>query len=78
MDGPNLHTWIITESIALSELKKIKNLFDDIIRQYSIRKEFITQKQVVYNLYFDDYGKTSILICSEKANILTWKIKLKL
>ena len=37
-------------------------------------KNFILNKKVVFNLYFDDYGKASIIICTEHDGIVEWKL----
>lgn len=38
-------------------------------------KSFISDKKTEYNLYFDDYGKGSIIICSERGNVVEWEVK---
>lgn len=38
---------------------------------------FITDKEVEYYLSYDDNGKASINLCSEKHQVLKWYIDLK-
>ena len=40
-------------------------------------RNFIVSKKIEYNLYFDDYGRGSIIICSEKDGIVKWEMELK-
>ena len=47
------------------------------IENFSDLKSFIIDRDINYNLDFDDTGKGSIGICSEKKGILVWETELK-
>jgi hypothetical protein len=66
----------ITKGSSLQELGEIKSLFFEMIESSSELKDFIRGKNIVYSLYYDDYGKASISICSEKEGILKWELAL--
>src|SRR5688500_3498871 len=65
-----------SQVIAIRELKEIKDLFTRIINSSKELAEFVATKKIVYHLYFDDYGKASIVICSEIDGIVEWYITL--
>ena len=67
----------LTKTKCLKELKEIKELFGKIVNHSIELKEFINVKEIEYNLAFDDSGKASIGICSEKRGILVWQTELK-
>ena len=62
---------------SLKELEEIKALFYKMVNVSKGLKNFIENKSIEFNLYFDDYGKGSIGICSEKDKILVWEADLK-
>ncbi len=67
----------LTKHQALKELDEIKILFKRMIDASTELRNFIAEKKTEYNLYFDDYGKGSIIICSEKDGIVKWEMELK-
>lgn len=72
-----LHLEYITKQIALQELDEIKNIFIKIVNYSDDIKLFIENKKIVFNLDYDDGGKTSIKVCSEQDGIITWHIDLE-
>ena len=67
----------LTKNRSLKELEEIKTLF---LRMVDISKElrtFILNKEIEFNLYFDDYGKGSIIVCSEKQGAVKWEMELR-
>jgi len=67
----------LTKHIALKELDEIKTLFQQMIDASPELRIFIVGKKIEYNLYFDDYGKGSIIICSENDRALKWEMEFK-
>jgi hypothetical protein len=67
----------LNKNQALKELDEIKTLFKRMIDTSPELRTFIVDKKIEYNLYFDDYGKGSITICSEKDGALKWKMEFK-
>jgi len=67
----------LTKQHSLKELEEIKDIFQRMVNVSKDLKNFIKNKSVEFNLYFDDYGKGSIGICSEKDKILAWEVDLK-
>ena len=67
----------LTKQQSLKELEEIKALFYKMVNVSKDLKNFIENKSIEFNLYFDDYGKGSIGICSEKDKILAWEADLK-
>jgi len=67
----------LTKTECLKELEEIKFLFKKMIENFSDLKSFIIDRDINYNLDFDDSGKGSIGICSEKKGILVWETELK-
>jgi len=63
----------LTKENSLEELQGIKSLFYDKLKVSPELANFIKGKDIVFNLYFDDYGKASIEICSEKDSNICWK-----
>lgn len=59
---------------ALKELNEIKSLFFKMVNSSEELKRFIDGKSLKFNLWFDDYGKASIEICSEEDGVIYWKI----
>ena len=67
----------LTKRQALQELEVIKILFARMIDAFTELRNFIGDKKIEYNLYFDDYGKGSFIICSEKDRTVKWEMDLK-
>lgn len=67
----------LTKIKALEELEQIKSLFTEMLSASSELIKFIEGRSIKYNLWFDDYGKASITICSERNNIVHWEINLE-
>jgi hypothetical protein len=67
----------LTPLQAMNELSEVKTLFMRMIDASQELKNFIANKKIEYNLFFDDYGKASIIICSEKNGAMNWSIDLK-
>lgn len=65
----------ITKANCIVELGEIKALFHKMIEDSSDLKFFLQGKLVIYSLYFDDYGKASIAICSEEHGLVKWHLK---
>jgi len=65
-----------TKIISLNELSDIKNIFSDIVNTFDDLREFISGKSIEYILYFDDGGKCSVAVCSEKAGVVKWYVDL--
>jgi hypothetical protein len=72
-----IHINNISKHNALEELNEIKDIFERMIDESSELRIFIVNKKIRYNLYFDDYGKGSVIICSENNGDLKWEIELK-
>ncbi|MDX2047799.1 MAG: hypothetical protein SFU87_13495 [Chitinophagaceae bacterium] len=66
----------LTKNSCLSELREIKDAFSKMVNSSSNLKKFIEAKEVEYVLCYDDAGKASIDICSEKNEIIKWKVEL--
>ena len=66
----------LTKRQSLKELNEIKILFQKMLDLSPDLVDFITGKKVQYFLYFDDYGKGSIPICSEKNGVIKWEIEI--
>ena len=64
----------LTKDSSLRELDEIKYLFSEMIMSSPELRKFIQEKYIEYSLYYDDYGKASISICSEKNGVLKWKL----
>ena len=62
----------ITKESALTELKEVENAFNNIVNISIDLREFILDKEIVFKLYFDDYGKASIGICFKRNNKIVW------
>ncbi len=67
----------ITREQSIYELQEIKELFYKMVLISNELKEFLNNKKIVFSLYFDDYGKGSIEICSELDEVLSWKVNIK-
>lgn len=67
----------ITKGNSLNELSEIRDIFSDMVAASDNLKRFIVDKSIEYILCYDDGGKASIDICSEKDGILKWQVELK-
>ena len=66
----------LTKKNSLQEFKEIKSLFSEMLDSSTELKKFCEKRCIEYVLSFDDYGKASIDICSEKNGVLKWQIEL--
>lgn len=66
----------LTKQQCLRELEEIKELFYKMVDASSELKDFTKDKSAEFTLCFDDYGKGSIAICSQKDQELNWEIDL--
>ena len=64
----------LTKEVCTKELNEVKKLFSEMCETYSELKDFVKKKELEFSLYFDDYGKASIKICSEKNENIKWSI----
>ena len=67
----------LTKQQCLRELEEFKALFYKMVDASPELKDFIKDKSTEFNLYFDDYGKGSIGLCSEKEKKVTWEADIK-
>lgn len=67
----------LTKQQSLRELEEIKTLFYKMVNASPDLKDYIKDKSAEFNLYFDDYGKGSIELCSEKEKVVTWEADIK-
>ncbi len=67
----------LTKLQCLKELEEIKALFHKMVDVSPELRDFIKYKSTVFTLCFDDYGKGSIELCSEKENKITWEANIK-
>ncbi len=67
----------LTKQQCLRELEEIKALFYKMVDASLELKYFIKDKSAEFTLCFDDYGKGSIGLCSEKENKITWEADIK-
>ncbi|TXJ22929.1 MAG: hypothetical protein E6Q24_19525 [Chitinophagaceae bacterium] len=67
----------LTKSFSLRELQDLKDEFNEILLSSPSLKTFIKNKNIEFALYFDDYGKASIAICSERDGVLKWCLNLE-
>lgn len=67
----------LTKHQALQELEEIEILFARMIDAFTELRNFIGDKKMEDNLNFDDYGKGSFSICSEKNRTVKWEMDLK-
>jgi len=63
----------LTKRQCLRELEEIKARFYGMVNVSSELNDFVKDKLIEFNLCFDDYGKGSIWICSEKNGIIKWE-----
>ena len=62
----------IDKKIALNELTQIKPRFLNMVQNTSELTTFIEGKVLEFVLFFDDYGKGSLQLVSEKNGIIKW------
>jgi hypothetical protein len=67
----------LNKQICSKELGDVKSVFSEMLASSEEFSAFIHDKPVEYYLDYDDYGKTSIGICSEINGYLIWHIDLK-
>lgn len=67
----------LSKKLCLSELKEIKEVFSEMVNSSSNLGKFIEDKEIEYVLCYDDAGKASIDICTEKNEIVKWNVELK-
>lgn len=66
----------ITIAGSIKELEEIKLLFASLLRHSDEIRRFTINREIEYKLCFDDAGKTSIDICTERNSIVKWSIKI--
>ena len=66
----------ITMQRALKELDEIKSIFQKMVSVSPELKDFISDKQIKFNIDFD-YGMGDIRICSEIDGVVKWQVELK-
>lgn len=67
----------LSKAFYLEELNAVKQMFSDVLMSSEDLKRFVKGKEIEYYLDFDDYGKASVGICSEKHNHIKWYIALR-
>ena len=67
----------LSKKQSLKELEEIKTLFYKMINVSGQLKDFSEDRKVVFNLCYDDYGKGSVLICSQTLERTKWSVDLK-
>ncbi|MBS1780157.1 MAG: hypothetical protein JST70_12570 [Bacteroidetes bacterium] len=67
----------LSKAACLEELNEVKHFFSDMLMMSDDLRRFVKDKSIEYSLYFDNYGKSSIGICSEKNNQIKWCIDLE-
>lgn len=67
----------LTKYNSLEEMEYIKNIFNKMVKTSIPLKKFIGNKTIEYVLCFDDGGKASIDICTEKNGKISWEIEIK-
>ncbi len=67
----------IDKTVALNELTGIKSQFLFMIKNSSELATFIEEKVIEFILFYDDSGKGSLQLVSEKNGIIKWSSVLK-
>lgn len=67
----------ISKSIATEDLKNLKSEFFTILNSSLELQSFIKNKEIKFNLWFNDNNKASIEICSEQYGLISWKPYIK-
>lgn len=67
----------LTKSSSLKEMHDLKSEFNEMLLSSPALETFMKNKSIEFVLYFDDYGKASIAICSERNGVLKWSLNLK-
>lgn len=70
----NINIKNITKREALEELNDVKIQFNQFLDESLELLNFIKYKKIEFHLYFDDYGRASVAICSEIEGIVNWKL----
>ena len=63
----------LTKTKSLEELAEIRYLFSEMLNTSPELRIFIEGRSIKFNLWFDDYGKASIGICSEMNGVVRWE-----
>lgn len=66
----------ITKSKSLEELEDIKNTYNEMELLSNELKHFAEYRCKEFVLNYEDVGKSSIEICSEKEGVFEWKLDL--
>jgi hypothetical protein len=66
------HLRSITRTIALQELEAIQILFKSLLKRFQSLSDFFDGKNLKYSLWFDDYSKGSLVICSTFGETIDW------
>lgn len=75
--SPSIDFGSVTKGQSIKELEDIKILFMEMVYNSIELRDFIEGKNVEYFLYFDDYGKASIPICSEIDGVIYFDAEIK-
>lgn len=67
----------LTKHRVLEELNEVKLLFFKMVSTSNELRNFIEGKRIKFNLWYDDFGKASIGICSEENGIIHWDATIK-
>ena len=71
-----IHLRSITRTIALQELEAIKIHFMSLLKRFQSLSDFFEGKNLKYSLWFEDYGKGSLVICSTFGETIEWLISI--
>ena len=66
----------LTMPKSLEELDEIKSLYNEMELLSDELKHFVESRCKEFVLCYDDGGKSSIEICSEREGIIEWKLEL--
>jgi hypothetical protein len=67
----------LSRAIALRELSEVKMEFDQLLESSAELKAFVADRSIQFNLWYDDAGKGSAVICSEENGVINWSMELK-
>lgn len=70
------HLRSITRTIALQELEAIQIHFKDLLKRFQPLSDFFDGKNLKYSLWFDDYSKGSLVICSIYGETIEWLVSI--
>ncbi len=68
---------VLADVTSVAAMEEIKALFYKMVDASPELKDFIKDKSAEFTLCFDDYGKGSIGLCSEKEKKITWEADIK-